>query len=162
MPHSATNRDQNITFDHIFLLQDLLFWQNNYTYFFKKYHQFWVMTDKVTFSTTKKYPFRKIAYLHPKPKKIGVSFIWKLKAKRFQNPLDLHYTITKEFGGRNYFANLDNAVLLPKQNALSAPLLDIKPFLPMKKWKHFFKWPTPLEWYDRDSLLSLVWGCQHI
>ena len=63
---------------------------------------------------------------------------------------------------RKDFANVDYAVLLPPKNALFAPLLDIKPFLTMKNLKHCFKWPTPLECYDRDSLLILVWGCQHI
>ena len=36
------------------------------------------------------------------------------------------------------------------------------PFLTMKILKHCCKWPTPLEWYGQDSLLSLVWGCKHI
>ena len=120
----------------------------------------------------KKYLFRKMS-LHKlfqskllictqnqNQQKCVVSFIWKLKAKRFQNTLDLHYY--QRIWGRNDFPNLDKAVLLPPKNALFAPLLDIKPFLTMKKWKHCFKWPTPLEWYDWDTLLSLVWGCHHI
>jgi hypothetical protein len=51
-------------------------------------------------------------------------------AKQFQNTLDLHYD--QRIWGRNDFANLDNAVLLPQKNALFAPLLDTKPFLTMK------------------------------
>ena len=98
------------------------------------------MTNKVTFP--KKYLFRKMS-LHKlfqskllirtqnkKPKKMGVSFIWKLKAKQFQNTLDLYYY--QRIWRRNDFANLDNAVLLPPKNALFAPLLGIKPFLPWK------------------------------
>ena len=164
VPPSATNKDQNITFDHIFLWQSLLFWQNNYIYFFKKCHKFWVMTNSVNFTFLGKCHctnfFRENCWFAPKTKKMGVSFIWKLKAKKFQNTLDLHYD--QKIWGRNDFANLDSAVLLPKKNALFALLWNIRPFLTIKKWKHCFKWPTPLEWYNRDSLLSLVLGCQHI
>ena len=46
---SATNRDQKITFDHIFLWQNLLFRQNIYIYLFKKCHTFLFVTNKVTF-----------------------------------------------------------------------------------------------------------------
>ena len=63
--------------------------------------------------------------------KCVVSFIWKLKAERFQNTLDLHYY--QRISGRNDFPNLDKAVLLPPKNELFAPLLDVKPFLTMKK-----------------------------
>ena len=49
-----------------------------------------------------------------------------MKAKRFQNTLDLHYD--HRVWGRNDFANLDNAVYLPQKNALFAPLLDISSF----------------------------------
>ena len=166
-PPSVTHRDEKITFGHCFLWENLLFRQNNYL--FNNFHPIWIMTNKVTFP--KKNTFlgkyhcqtfsKHIANFHPKLKKnIGVSFIWKLKAKRFQNTLDLHYN--QRIWGRNDFSNLDNAVYLPPKNALFAPLLDIKPFLTMTKIKHCLKWPTILEWYDQDSLLSLVWGCQHI
>ena len=127
------------------------------------------MTHKVTFSTKKTTFFRKMSlhklfqsklliYTQNQTKKMGVSFIWKLKAQ-FQNTLDLHYD--QRIWGKNDFANFVNAVFLPPKNVLFAPLLNIKTFLTMKKWKHCFKWPKPLEWYDRDTLLSLVWGCQH-
>ena len=68
---------------------------------------------------------------------MGVSFIWKLKATRFQNPLDLYYD--QRIWRRNDFANLDNAVLLPPKNALFAPLLGKKPFLTMTKMKTLFQ-----------------------
>ena len=75
------------------------------------------MTNKFAFS--KKYLFRKMS-LH----------------KLFQSKLlisehKIHYD--QRIWGRNDFANLDNAVLLPPKNALFAPLLDLKPFLTMKK-----------------------------
>ena len=116
--------------------------------------------NKVTFP--KKYLFRKMS-LHKlfqskllictqNQKKIWVSFIWKLRAKHFQNTLDSHYD--QRIWVRNDFANLDNAVYLPPKNALFATLLDIHSFLTMKKWKHCFRWPTPLEWYDWDNFIE--------
>ena len=100
--------------------------------------------------------------LHPKQQKYFFSggVMWKLKAAAFQNTLELYHD--QRIWGRNNCVNLDNAVLLPPKNALFALLLDIKLFLTMKNLKHCFKWPTPLEWYDRDCLLRLVWGCQLI
>ena len=106
--------------------------------------------------------FGQSAPLHPKQKLIffSGSVMWKLKAAAFQNTLELYHD--QRIWGRNNYVNLDNAVLLPPKNALFSLLLDIKLFLTMKNLKHCFKWPTPLEWYDRDCLLSLVWGYQHI
>ena len=50
------------------------------------------------------------------------------------------------------FCKLRKCSFTAPKNALFAPLLDIKPFLAIRNLKHCFKWPTPLEWYDRDSL----------
>ena len=135
---------------NFFLWQNFFFFFKQLPIFFlKKYHQFWVMTNKVTFSTTTKSTFLGKCHCtnffranwkfapQTKTKKMGVSFIWKLKAKWFQNTLDLHYD--KRIWERNYFAKLDNAVLLPPKSALFDPLLDIKPFLTMKKIKSLFQ-----------------------
>ena len=87
-----------------------------------------------------------------KRKKRGVSFIWKLKAKRFQTTLDLHYD--QRIWGRNDFASLDNAVLLPKKNALFDPLLDIKPFLTMKKIKTLFQMTYTIRMVRRRQFIG--------
>ena len=153
-----------------FCQKNLSYMQNNCIYLFKKYQPDWIMTGTVLFP--KKYNFMKI-WLHnffldkvvrctQNNKNIFFSggVMWKLKAAAFQNTLELYHD--QRIWGRNNYVNLDNAVLLHPKNALFSLLLDIKLFLTMKNLKHCFNWPTPLEWYDRDCLLSLVWGCQHI
>ena len=54
-PPSATHRDQKWHLTIFFVWQNLLFRQNNYIYLFKKCHNFWDMTYRVTFP--KKVPF---------------------------------------------------------------------------------------------------------
>ena len=136
-PPSATNRDQNITFDHFFFCGKTCCFCKTITYFFlKKYHQFWVMTNKVTFSTTTKSTFlgkchctnffRANCKFAPKTKtkkKWGLVLSESWRPNDFRTPWT--YTMTKRIWGRNDFANLDNAVLLLPKNALFDPLLDI-------------------------------------
>ena len=53
-----------------------------------------------------------------------------MKAKQFQNTLDLHYD--QRISGRNDFANLDKAVLLPQKIYFLLHFWTFNPFLPWK------------------------------
>ena len=55
----------------------------------------------------------KVGTQNPPKKNYFDSFVPKLKAKGFQNTLDLHHD--QRIWGRNDFANLDNAVFLPQK-----------------------------------------------
>ena len=170
MPPSAINGDPKATFDPIFLSEKLVLYAKQLYIFVQKistllnYDRHSPFSKKVQFyeNMTTQLFFGQSGPLHPKQQKYFFSggVMWKLKAAAFQNTLELYHD--QRIWGRNNYVNLDNAVLLPPKNALFSLLLDIKLFLTMKNLKHCFKWPTPLEWYDRDCLLSLVWGCQHI
>ena len=139
LPQPTETKTLHLT-NFFFLWQNLLFLQNNYIFFLNIINfELWpiksLFQKKSTFLEKCHCTnfFRGNCEFAPKTKtkkKVGVSFIWKLKAKWFQNTLDLHYD--KRIWGRNDFANLDNAVLLPQKIALFDPLLDIKPFLTMK------------------------------
>ena len=75
------------------------------------------------------------------------------RPKDFRTPWT--YTMTNDFEERMILQIMQ---FYCQKNSLYAPLLDIKPFLTAtKKGKHCFKCPKPLEWYDRDGLLSPVW-----
>ena len=111
----ATIREK-MTFDHPFCVANLLFRQNNYIYLLINVIHFrlWPMYHFRKSSMHKLYQ-SKLLICTKKTNKcfFGGSFNWNLKAKRFQNTLDLHYD--QRIRGRNDFENLDNAVLLPQK-----------------------------------------------
>ena len=132
-------------------MEFLAFFQNNNIYF---------STIKYVFSKenfTTQFFKRKLLICTQKNWR---NFFLKLKVKGFQNTLNLHYD-QRIWGGKD-FASLDNAVLLSPQKCTFCSTSGHKTLSYQNKKKHSFKWTTPLELYNQDSLLSPVWVFQHI